>query len=188
VKICRCDNLSASSNVRGKLSRDNTSRPRLSTPQSDSTLYPEGCAPVQTNIFPGCFKSIFVCNTSRSRQNKPNCFRYICGEVAWKWPRKALSQLVRNAYELCFCSNVRAQDKIWAPKICCSSHSRTLARWLKGTHKSMPSAVPTVWRQPRNHLNDCYFCMKITGFSRFSMHQIEYSSTPFALRAAPRDD
>jgi hypothetical protein len=29
---------------------------------------------------------------------------------------------------------------------------------------------------------------KITGFSRFSMHKIEYPDMPFALRSVPHDD
>jgi hypothetical protein len=60
---------------------------------------------------------------------------------------------------------------------------------LKGTHKAMPFAVPMVWHEPRDHLNDCCFCMtKITGFSWFSKHKIEYPNIPCALRPVPHDD
>jgi hypothetical protein len=109
--------------------------------------------------------------------------------VVLKSQRKPLSQLVRKAYELYFGRKVADQDKVWAPKICCSSCSRTLARRLTGTHKSMPSAVPMLWREPRVPLNDCYFCVtKITGFSWFSKHKIEYPNIPSALRSVPQDD
>jgi hypothetical protein len=125
---------------------------------------------------------------SRSCQNKPNSFWYICGEVVLKSQRKPLSQLVRNAYELYFGCKVGDQDKVWAPKICCSSCSRTLAGWFKGTHKSVPFAVPMVWREHRHHLKNCCFCMtKITGFSQFSKHKVEYLNMPFALRPVPHD-
>jgi hypothetical protein len=126
---------------------------------------------------------------SRSCQNKPNSFCYICGEVVLKSERRPLSQFVRKAYELYFGCKVGDQDKVWVPKICCSSCSRTLVGWLKGTHKSMPFAVPMARREPREHLNDCYFCMtKITGFSRFSVHKIEYPNIPSALRPVPHGD
>jgi hypothetical protein len=77
--------------------------------------------------------------------------------VVLKAQRKPLSQLVRKAYELYFGCKVRVQDKILAPKIFCSSCSRALAGWFKGTHKSMPFAVLMVWREPKGCLKDCYF-------------------------------
>jgi hypothetical protein len=53
----------------------------------------------------------------------------------------------------------------------------------------MPFAVSMVWHEPQVYLNDCYFCMtNITGFSRFSVHKIEYANIPSALRLVPHDD
>jgi hypothetical protein len=102
---------------------------------------------------------------------------------------KPLSPLVRKVYELYFSGLVGDQDKVWTPKICCGSCSRTLAGWLKGTHRSMPLAAPMVWREPRNHLDDGYFCVtNITGLSVQSKHNTEYLNTPSALRHIPQDD
>jgi hypothetical protein len=113
----------------------------------------------------------------------------ICSKVALKLQRKLLSQYVRKAYELYFGCKVGDQDKIWAPKICCSSCSRTLAGWLKGTHKSMPFAVLMMWCEPKDSLKDCYFCMtKIIGFSQSSMHKIKYPIISFVLRLVPHVD
>jgi hypothetical protein len=144
----------------------------------------------RSNRFPVCLKSIFLArNMSRSCQNKPNSFRCMCGEVVLKSQRKPLSQFVRKTCELYFGCKVGDQDKVWVPKICCSSCSRTWAGRLKGTHKSMHFAVPMVWREPRDRLNDCYFCMtKITGFSQFSKHKTEYPNIPCALRPVPHDN
>jgi hypothetical protein len=96
---------------------------------------------------------------------------------------------VNKAYELCFGCKMGDNERVWVPKICCSSCSRALAGWLKGTHKSMPFAVLMVWREARDRINDCYFCMtKVTGFSPFSMHKIEYLNILFVLRPVPHDD
>jgi hypothetical protein len=84
---------------------------------------------------------------SRSCQNKPNSFCYICGEVVLKLQRKLLPQLLKKAYELYFGCMVGDQDKIWVPKICCCSRSRTLTDWLYGPQKSMPFDVPMVRRE-----------------------------------------
>lgn len=118
--------------------------------------------------------------------NKPDNFCYICGEVTAKAYQKPLSSLVKKAYELYFGCKVGDEDKSWAPKMCCSSCSRTLTGWLKGTHKSMPFAVPMVWREPRNHVDDCYFCMtNIKGITSKTKRSIQYPNIPSALRPVP---
>ena len=52
----------------------------------------------------------------------------------------------------------------------------------------MPFAVPMVWREPLNHLDDCCFCItNITGFFVQSKHKTEYPSIPSALAPVPHD-
>ncbi|KAK4872941.1 hypothetical protein RN001_014970 [Aquatica leii] len=46
-----------------------------------------------------------------------------------------------------------------------------------------------VWREPRCHFTDCYFCMTSTvGFSSKNKHTIQYPNIPSALRPVPRND
>jgi hypothetical protein len=136
------------------LSGDNISRPLLSKPQFHSTLYPEGCASAKVTVSLGELKVFFLCPTlSRSCQNT---FPYICSEVVLKSQRKPLSQAVKKAYELYFGRKLEDQDKIWAPKSCCSSCSRALAGCLEGTHKSMPFAVQMAWHEPKDCLRDLF--------------------------------
>lgn len=121
--------------------------------------------------------------------NKADSFCYICGEVTAKAYQKPISSLVKKAYELYFGCKVGDQDRSWAPKMCCSSCSRTLTGWLKGTHKSMPFAVPMVWREPRNHVDDCYFCMtNIKGITSKTKRSIQYPNIPSAMRPVPHDN
>jgi hypothetical protein len=47
----------------------------------------------------------------------------------------------------------------------------------------MPFAVPMVWREPKDHLTDCYFSLtKISGISLKSKRSIQYPSLPSAIR------
>ena len=100
-----------------------------------------------------------------------------------------VTALVKKAYHLYFGCKLGDQDKVWAPNICCNTCSRTLTGWVKGSRKSMTFAVPMIWREPQNHLNDCYYCMtEIKGFSSKSKHRIQYPNIPSARRPVPHDE
>ena len=50
-------------------------------------------------------------------------------------------------------------------------------------------AVPMVWREPRNHADDCYFCLtNITGFNASSRKKIKYPNLRSAMRPVPHSD
>ena len=50
----------------------------------------------------------------------------------------------------------------------------------------MPFGVPMIWREQKDHVSDCYFCMtKITEFSRKSKSKIIYPTCKSALRPVP---
>ncbi|GBM45911.1 hypothetical protein AVEN_211973-1 [Araneus ventricosus] len=62
------------------------------------------------------------------------------------------------------------------------------------TRKSMPFAVWVwfcfeVWREPRCHLAECYFCMTSNvGFSSKSKHTIQHPNIPSAVRPVPHNE
>src|SRR5215469_15139473 len=59
----------------------------------------------------------------------------------------------------------------------------------RGKRKSMPFAVPMVWREPKDHVTDCYFCLtNISGFSGKNKHKIKYPDLPSAIRPVPHSD
>ena len=46
-----------------------------------------------------------------------------------------------------------------------------------------------VWREPRNHIDDCYFCLtNITGFNASSRKKIKYPNLRSAMRPVPHSD
>lgn len=50
----------------------------------------------------------------------------------------------------------------------------------------MPFAVPTLWREPSNHVDDCYFCtINVSGYSKKAKHKIKYRNLPSVSRPIP---
>ena len=47
----------------------------------------------------------------------------------------------------------------------------------------MRFAVPMVWREPRNHVDDCYFCaVHLNGINRKNRHTLAYLNLASANR------
>src|SRR5678815_5095804 len=81
------------------------------------------------------------------------------------------------------------QDKSWAPHVCCNSCSRNLKNWLKGKRSCMKFVVPMIWREPTNHVADCYFCLRnVQGFSSKSKHCVQYPNLHTAMCPVPNSD
>ena len=53
----------------------------------------------------------------------------------------------------------------------------------------MPFAVPMVWREQKDHVTDCYFCLtKTSGYTSKTKKLIKYPSLPSAIRPVSHDD
>ena len=114
--------------------------------------------------------------------NSVDSFCYICGELTFKAQKRNFTQLIKKCYHLYFGCKVGDQDKSWAPHICCATCVTLLTGWAKGIHH-MPFAVPMVWREPKDHTSDCYFCItKIKGITSKSKHTVHYPNIPSAMR------
>lgn len=120
--------------------------------------------------------------------NHPDNFCYVCGKFAPRDQRKSLSTKVKCAYHHYFGMKVSDQDRSWAPHVCCSICYVGLTQWLNGKRKSMPFAIPMIWREPKDHHSDCYFCMSnIAGYSKKSKSAISYPNCESAMRPVPHD-
>ena len=61
--------------------------------------------------------------------------------------------------------------------------------WFNGKKAAFNFAVSMVWREPRNHADDCYFCLtNITGFNASSRKKIKYPNLRSAMRPVPHSD
>jgi len=102
--------------------------------------------------------------------------------------KRTISPVVKTAYFHYFGVKVGDQDKPWAPHVCCNSCSVKLREWLNGKKRAMKFAVPMVWREPTNHVDDCYFCLTPSlkqGWSTKKKAPVEYPCVPSAIRPVP---
>ena len=66
---------------------------------------------------------------------------------------------------------------------------KLVIRTSLGLQAAFNFAVPIVWGEPRNHTDDCYFCLtNITGFNAFSRKKIKYPNLRSAMRPVPHSD
>ena len=57
--------------------------------------------------------------------------------------------------------------------------------WANGS-RCKPFAIPMDWREPTNHVSDCYFCLtSITGVTAKSKHTVQYPNLPSVMRPVP---
>lgn len=118
----------------------------------------------------------------RTCANSADSFCFICGEVTFKSQRRPITPCIKKYYELYFKCKVGDQDKSWAPHVCCITCVSLLTQWAKGS-RHMKFAVPMVWREPKDHITDCYFCLtNLRGITPRSKHTVKYPDLPSARR------
>ncbi|XP_076058129.1 uncharacterized protein LOC143035239 isoform X2 [Oratosquilla oratoria] len=122
----------------------------------------------------------------RECKNHPDKFCYVCGNFTTKQQRRNITTNIKKIYKLYFDCHLGDQDKPWAPHQICSACSNGLRDWVNKKKASMPFAIPMIWREPRDHHGDCYFCsVNLTGFSRKNKHKIVYPTMDSARRPVP---
>ena len=117
---------------------------------------------------------------------KANSFCYVCGDFTKFAQHRTITSLLRTAYFHYFDCKIGDQDKYWHPHICCKPCYNGLTVWFNVKKAAFNFAVPMVWREPRNHADDCYFCLtNITGFNASSRKKIKYPNLRSAMRSVP---
>lgn len=127
----------------------------------------------------------------RTCLNKADNFCYICGEVTFASQKRRITTVIKKAYNLYFGCKIGDQDKNWAPHICCNSCGSRLVQWLNGNKPSMPFAVPMIWREPTDHVSNCYFCMVppiAKGLTKKKKLFVQYPNIQSAIRPVPHGE
>ena len=61
-----------------------------------------------------------------------------------------------------------------------------LRQWTKGKKKSMRFGVLMIWREQKNHSDDCYSCTcKVKGYSSKTRKYIAYPNLPSTFLPIP---
>jgi len=84
---------------------------------------------------------------------------------------------------------LRDQDKSWAPHRICISCRSNLTHWSKGANRRFSFRRPCVWREPKDHHTDCYFCQcELTGLSGKQRNKIKYPSVSSVTKPEVTDE
>ena len=122
-------------------------------------------------LFAGKFNYI-VCNKAKNEkvvemstkrrqcQSNPKVYGYICGEYMMAKYRFNARDFIKTVYEAYFGMKLGDQNKSWAPHQQCQHCTEMLCFWIQGKIRLMWFGVPMVWHEPKNHYDDCYFCME----------------------------
>ena len=125
----------------------------------------------------------------RACKNKRDLFCYICGEYTLSPNRNEVTDFLKSVYKVYFGMKLGDQDKPWAPHIVCKVCTESLRNWSKGCKTSMKFGIPMVWREPKNHVNDCYFCaVNVTGINRKNRGSLKYPDIESARRPVAHCD
>lgn len=125
--------------------------------------------------------------TTRGCKHNADSFCYVCGVFL---STKSVKHRITEANNFCSAYNayfgvpVGDQDKNWAPHVVCGCCRSTLEAWYRGESRKMKFAVPRIWREPTDHLNNCYFCVAEVSHHRKSKktHVFDYPNLPSSLR------
>ena len=125
----------------------------------------------------------------RKCKTDTNCFCYICGSFTTPKQRSTISEFTKKAYHAYFGVKLGDQDKYWAPHSVCRTCVENLRQWTKGTRKGLTLRIPMIWREPKDHFSDCYFCLtSVAGHSSKTKSSIQYPSLSSAIRPVPHSE
>ena len=132
---------------------------------------------------------MFVTSKQRKCCNDPDIFCYICGCFTLPPQRRIISSFIKKIYLAYFGVLLRDQDKSWVPHQVCTTCVKTLRSWSQGKNMKLKFGVPMIWREPKNHVDDCYFCLiNVKGFNKKNKQHLQYPNIHSAMQLIPHSD
>lgn len=93
-----------------------------------------------------------------------NKFCFVCGSYIFAKTKKSFSERVQSEYGQYFGIEPKFLSESWTPKSVCGSCSSRLNDFSNGIGRHLPFYTPMMWRNPIDHVTDCYFCLtKVQG-------------------------
>ena len=93
----------------------------------------------------------------------PNNFCFVCGNYIFNKKGRLMNEHIKYAYLHYFGFGVNEEPNSWTPNVICDRCRKILTSWLSGEKVRMPFGVPVIWRQQKDHVSDCYFCLTDLG-------------------------
>jgi hypothetical protein len=115
-------------------------------------------------------------STSRNTcKNNPDCFCNICGAYTFKKFRLVVSDYVKQVYFENFGFNFDTRNKPWVPNMVCKPCIEVLRLWRNKKRPHFKYQTPMIWREPTNHIDDCYFCVvDVNGINKTNRSKWRY--------------
>ena len=64
-----------------------------------------------------------------------------------------------------------------------------MRQWTQFSRKALKFGIPMIWREPKNHTDDCYFCaINLTGINKKKRKSLINPNLPSALGPAAHCD
>ena len=128
-------------------------------------------------------------STRKSCQNRPDLFCSICDEYTFVPYRNPVTTFIKQTYHAYFGMKLGDQDKAWVPHLVCKSCTECLRQRSKGKKASLKFVILLVWREPRNHVSNCYFCaIDVTRINRKNRKALKYLDLESACRPVAHSD
>ena len=119
----------------------------------------------------------------------PNIFCYICGCFTLPPQSRTINSFIKKLYLAYFGVPLGDQDKSWAPHKVCTTCVKTWRSCSQGKNAKLKFGVPMVWREPKNHVDDCYFCLvNVKRFNKKNKQHLQYPNIHFTTRSIPHND
>ena len=68
----------------------------------------------------------------------------------------------------------------------CKTCVEYLRDWRNVKRKNNPFAISIVWKEGKNHITHCYFCMiNLKGINHKNKHHVQYPNVPSTIRPIP---
>ena len=132
---------------------------------------------------------MFVTSKQKKCCNDPDMFCYICGCFTLPPQRRNINSFIKKIYLAYFKVPLGDQDKNWVPHQVCTTFVETLRSWSQGKNAKLKFGVLMVWREPKNHVNDCYFCLvNVKGFNKKNKQHLQYPNIHSTMRPIPHSD
>ena len=115
-----------------------------------------------------------MASARRSCRNNPDMFCHICRAYTIAPNRKPVTSFITRAYHAYFGIKLADQDKAWVPHMVWKACTKALRGWTNGK-RILNFGIPMVWREPTNHVTDCFFCAHdVTGIDREDRDSLKY--------------